>query len=85
MMVVVKYTLKRFLRLKYQPAVILDYTVEDEMTSPTALYGHCMCGAVFEMYLVRYFEHRVVNGTEAWQALSALLLKLPWMWAHVMN
>ncbi len=38
MMVVVKYTLKRFLRLKYQPAVILEDTVEGEMTSPTALH-----------------------------------------------
>ncbi len=51
MMVVVKYKSKRFLRLKYQPAVILEDTVDGEMTSHTALYGQCMCGDVFEMYI----------------------------------
>lgn len=40
----------------------LEDSFESEVTSPTALNGHCMCGGVFEIYLVHYLERRVVSG-----------------------
>lgn len=54
--------------------MILEDSFESEVTSPTALNGHGMCGGVFEMYLAHYLECRVVRGMAAWQALSALLV-----------